>query len=350
MKITINVSEKEVSLFKGLISKVKAQIVTPISNQFNALMGKKIEGESEPIRERIKEVYEDSFIITTENWNNGGVDASITIKTSFIEKVYNMVSGLIDESGPVVGAFTGAFMMFTSFIETATTKVSSFIEKLKEEDEEGAVYSNYIYYPGGLDGDILINALIRTNRYGYASHIGWICESASRHTFEEDLRLVEKIEKAIELKDYSELNSHFMVATFDNKEEAEKWFKSHNKVSSLTASIIHGKDWTAKNWQSKKEETEKEATPETETTIATEEINLDDPMIKTYKEIIDDMSSALEELKSDPNDDEVIERLRKLHKIANDHTLGMPEQLVKKFFAIHKEANSLIMDSDKWLC
>ena len=52
--------------------------------------------------------------------------------------------------------------------------------------------------------------------------------------------------------------THYVASSFTNKEEALKWFMSHNKVTTEYNSVHHDSGWTTKDW-GKKESTETEA-------------------------------------------------------------------------------------------
>lgn len=346
MKISISISEREMSLFKAIASKVKAQIIDPIKGQISTIMGnhKNENDEKKPIKARIRECYENSMIVTTEKWDDTGVNASIEIKTSFIEKVSNLVSNLIDEAAPSIGAFSGAMMIFMGFINSTTSKIKSFIEKIKKEEEEGSVYTNNVFFP---NERTVVNALIRKNKFGSTNHIGWVIESSKKLSFEEELRLVEKIEIAIETNDYSNLNKHFVVASFDNKEEAETCFKQKNKISTMYNVVKHLNGWTVKDWM-KKEEEEKEKEEEEEKEKEEEEEEEEENRNEKIESLLKTLTDCFDQFKADQSKENLL-ALRKIYKSTHKYWVDMTLQQVEVMTTIRIKANKLISEPFFWL-
>ena len=347
MKITISISTKEMSLFRAIASKVKAQIIDPIKGQISTIMGnhKNENDEKKPIKARIRECYENSMIVTTEKWDDTGVNASIEIKTGFIEKVSNLISNLIDEAAPSIGAFSGAMMIFMGFINSTTSKIKSFIEKIKKEEEEGSVYTNNVFFP---DENTVVNALIRKNRFGSAEHIGWVIESSKKLSFEEELRLVELIEIAIENNDYSNLNHHFVAASFNNREEAETWFRQKNKISTMFNVVKHLDGWTIKDWRAEeekeKEEKEEEEEEEKEEKEEEEEENRNEKIESLLKTLTD----CFDQFKADQSKENLL-ALRKIYKSTHKYWVDMTLQQFEVMTTIRIKANKLISDPFFWL-
>ena len=333
MKLTISISAKEVKLFKNLANKVRNQIVNPIKGQILTLMGKPESKEKEPVKARIREFYENSLIITTEKWDNG-FNGTIEIKSSFIEKVANLVSNLIDEAAPSIGAFSGAMMIFMGFINSTTSKIKSFIEKIKEEEEEGSTYTNNVFFP---DESTVVNALIRKNKFSSTNHIGWVIESSKKLSFEEELRLVEMVEIAIEKSDFSQLNHHFIAASFDNKEDAERWFRDHNKISTMFNVVKHLDGWTVKDWREEEEKKEEE-----------EDKNNEEDIKEKIEYLLKNLIYRFDRFKTDQSEENLL-GLKEGYDAAHEYWADMSMEDFEKMCSIKMEANRIIPDPKNWI-
>lgn len=360
MKITINLNTKEVTMIKTLAKKFKGQIIDPIKNQIMALIGHETETEEkkERIKARIRTTYENTMVVTSESWENG-LNASLEIKTNFLEKVFDLASRIIDEAAPSMGAIMGATMIFAGFIKSSAKKISSFVEKVKKDEQKDMIVTNNIFYP---NDHTVVNCLIAKNRFGYCDHIAWITESSDELSTAEELKLVEMIEVAIETGDYSGLRTHYVANSFDNKDEALEWFKDHNKVTTEYNTVCHGNGWTVKDWgKESKESTETEAKTENEGGKTPSEMACD--AIRNYNPDSDNIFEAdvaklekmLEELKDlvhNGKQDEIhahIKKMRAKYDELDQLSIELPMESYNRIQNVRYEANRLIDDSDQWL-
>ena len=143
MKITVNITAEEKTRINKVINTIKNVIVQPCKDVIQQVMslpsGKKLKKSAERVKVPTKEFFENSAIITTEDYSDG-VNVSLEIKSDFIGRCCDLAEDAANTLSPAIGSMVGTIMVFAGSIASISEKAATFIDDHKRRNHENDQY------------------------------------------------------------------------------------------------------------------------------------------------------------------------------------------------------------------